>query len=479
MPERGTEVPENALEECVLTTGEITGETVTMARDGADAATFAALLESRQVTSVFQPLVHLVTGEVVGFEALSRGPKGSPFASATALFGQAAVAGLEAELDWVCLGSAFEGFSSAGAPPSTSLFVNMSVGLHLDRCPPDIQRIVARAESSMRVFIEVNDTALAADPAGVLATVDRARELGWGISVDDVASSPGCLSVLPLVSADVVKLDMRMLRQDEPGDFAPAVGPLLKYVESSGATLVVKGIESEADMQFARALGATVGQGYHLGAPGPIVGPLAAPRAVVPLIGSSREVRPVDSPREVVEENLSQRMTREAMLQIGGFFIRQALAAGTRPVVLVGQGGGEPLDAMLLHDPLPQLCDAAVLCAYFGADEPAVDLPGVRYVAVPRGDPLARQSFLVVLTDTMAVGMVGTRPVPGDSVLEVVLTQDLDTVSRLAEHLIRRIPFDDGDQVLPVALHHPAGESDPEPADTGAHHRSRWGLRRD
>lgn len=449
---------------------------------GTTTAAFAALLDNREVTSVFQPLVHLGTGEVVGYEALSRGPKGSPFASATALFGQAAVDGLEAELDWICLGSAFEAFSLAGAPPSASLFVNMSVGLHLDRCPADIQRVVGRAESSMRVFIEVNDTALAADPAGVLATVDRARELGWGVSVDDAGSSPGCLSVLPLVTADVVKLDMRMLRHDEPGDLAPAVAPLLRYVEVSGATLVVKGIESEADMQFARALGATVGQGYHLGAPEPLAGPIAPPRAVVPLIGSSRDPRAVASPREIVQDNLSQRMSSEAMLQIGGFFVRRALATGSHPVVLVGQGGGAPLCPMLLRDPMLALSGAAVLCAYFGFDEPTTEIPGVRYVAVPGGDPLTSQSFLVVLTESMAFAMVGARPVPRDPVLEVVLTQDEETVYCLAEHLIRRIPFVDGARALPIELElqRPA-ESEDRPTDqdeSSGRQRSRWGLHR-
>jgi hypothetical protein len=50
----------------------------------------------------------------------------------------------------------------------------------------------------LRVFIEVNDAALSSDPDGVLATVDRARQLGWGVSVDDVSSSPGCLAVVPV-----------------------------------------------------------------------------------------------------------------------------------------------------------------------------------------------------------------------------------------------------------------------------------------
>jgi EAL domain-containing protein (putative c-di-GMP-specific phosphodiesterase class I) len=466
----------------VLTTRETPGalDAPTGGRGTATSEAFAALVEDRLVTSVFQPLVHLATGEVVGYEALSRGPQGSPFASAAALFGQAEVDGLEAELDWVCLGSAFEAFAQAGAPPSASLFVNMSVGMHLDRCPPDIQRVVARAESSMRVFIEVNDTAIAADPGGVLATVDRARELGWGVSVDDVGSSPGCLAVLPLVSADVVKLDMRMLRHEELGDLAPAVAPLLRYVETSGATLVVKGIESDADLQFARALGATVGQGYHLGAPEPLVGAISAPRAVVPLIGSARDVRSVASPRELVEDNLSHRMTSEAMLEIGGFFVRRAVATGSSPIVLVGQGGGRPLDAMFLQEPMAGLRESAVLCALFAFDAPTNELPGVRFVYVPGDDPLARESFLVILTESMAIAMVGIRPVPSDAVLEVVLTQDDETVHRVAEHLIRRIPYTAGDRVLPVGggPHRPV-ETRTDTDERSPHTRSRWGLRRD
>ena len=448
---------------------------------------FATLVRDRDVTSVFQPMVHLGTGDVVGYEALSRGPHGTPFASAATLFGQAAVDGLEAELDWVCLGSAFEAFSEAGAPPSSSLFVNMSVGLHFDKCPSDIQRIVSRAESSMRVFIEVNDTALAADPAGVLETVDRARELGWGVSVDDVASSPGCLAVLPLVQADVVKVDMRLLRPEGGGDLAPAIAPLLRYVESSGATLVVKGIESEADMQFARALGATVGQGYHLGAPEPLTEQLRAPRAVVPLIGSVRDAHEFSSPREVVEDNLSQRMTTETMIHIGSFFVRRALATGSSPVVLIGQGAGGPLDSQLASATMTRLRESAVLCALFGFDAPAQHIPGVRYVAVPGSDPLRRQAFLVVLTESMTFAMVASRPDAGEAVVEVVQTQDEEMVYLLAEHLIRRIPRGDGMQVRAVErdLVHAADSDEPTepPAGSGsapaARQRSRWGLRRD
>ena len=414
----------------------------------ADSVAFATILSERQVTSVFQPLVDLATGEIVGYEALCRGPEGSRFASPAQLLHQAELDGLQSMLNWICLGSAFEAFFRAGAPRSASLFVNVSVGLRIDECPPDIHQIVARAQSSLRVFIELSDAALASDPQGVLATVDRARQLGWGVSVDDVSSSPGCLSVLPLLSADVVKLDMRMLQRNSPGDFAPSLGPLLKYVESNSVTLIVTGIETAAETKLARALGATLGQGYRLGKPATLSGPIAAPRAIVPLFGVSRRSRGATVLREIVEEAPSHNMTAEALLEIGGFFIRQALTARSRPVVLIRHPNGLSLDAVFHVDTLDQLRETAVLSAVFGPPSVSKVLPGWRHVVVSPGDPLRNQAFLVLLTDSIAVGIVATRWMPHEDLFDVMLTQDAGTVYRLADHLIRRMPSADGDEIM-------------------------------
>lgn len=413
----------------------------------ADSEEFATILRERQITSVFQPLVHLASGEIVGYEALCRGPEGSRFASPAQLLRQAEIDGLQSDLNWVCLASAFEAFFAAGAPKSASLFVNVSVGLRLDQCPPDIYQIVARAQSTLRVFIEFNDDALASDPEGVLATVDRARQLGWGVSVDDVSSSPGCLSVLPLMAADVVKLDMRVLQRDEPGDFAPSLGPLLKYVENTGVTLIVTGIETAAEARLARALGAVMGQGYRFGVPARLEGRVSAPRAVIPLFDYLRHSRALNSPWEIAKSKPSQTMSSGDLLEIGGFFIRQAIVARSRPVVLIRQGNGLALDSIFEVDKLEQLRDSAVLCAVFGPRGVSRLLPGWRHVVVPGGDPLRNQVFLVLLTDSIAVGLVATRLIEHHDLFEVVLTQEPEIVYHLADHLIRRMPMIDGEEI--------------------------------
>src|SRR3954468_19875153 len=52
--------------------------------------------------SVYQPIVNLDTTEVVGYEALARGPEGSPLERPDRLFATAHACGLLTELEWAC-----------------------------------------------------------------------------------------------------------------------------------------------------------------------------------------------------------------------------------------------------------------------------------------------------------------------------------------------------------------------------------------
>lgn len=170
-----------------------------MATTAVDGVTLARVLSDRAVHMVFQPIVDLASGQVVGLEALARGPADSTMESPGALFGAARAEGRTAELDWVCRAAAFRALMEADVPPSMSLFVNVEPESLSAECPADLAPVVRRAESLLRVFVEVNDRALAADPAGLLAAADRAREMGWGIAVDDVGSSRAPIAMLPVL----------------------------------------------------------------------------------------------------------------------------------------------------------------------------------------------------------------------------------------------------------------------------------------
>jgi len=401
---------------------------------------FAELLDARRVAPQFQPVLDLSSGQVTGLEALARGPQDSPFASPAALFAAAARAGRVAELDWVCRVAAFRAVLDAGLPSSLSLFVNVDADSLSAPCPPDLLGALARAESQLRVFVEVNDRALAAEPASLLTAVDRAREHGWGVAVDDVGASRGCLALLDVIQPDVVKLDLRILAGSAPEHAALVVGHVQRHVERTGACLLAEGLETEDDVRFARALGARFGQGHHVGRPAPLAGRYPHPAAVLPVLGR----RSVDVPSATLSEQLDPavvpvRMTRTQLSRLLQLAVHRAGAASGRPLVLAGLGRADEVAASDLQL-LAGLDGEALLLVMFGAGVTERPARGVRGVRLRSIDPLARERFVVTLTEDSCAALVA-RPVEDSrGEFDVVSTQDEVTVQRLARWLVRRMP---------------------------------------
>src|SRR3712207_1593397 len=129
------------------------------------------------------------------------------------------------------------------------------------------------APGGLRVDIEITERALATRPAELLRTVERVRSVGWGVAVDDVGAEAMSLAFMPLLRPDGIKLDLRLV-QERPG---PAIAEIMNAVnahaERTGSVVLAEGIEDEAHLATARALGATLGQGWFFGRPGP--GPVA------------------------------------------------------------------------------------------------------------------------------------------------------------------------------------------------------------
>jgi len=69
------------------------------------------ILDRRSVHTVFQPIIRIGSGEIIGYESLSRPPPGAPFADATELFNSAIRHCLITELELLCFERALERFA--------------------------------------------------------------------------------------------------------------------------------------------------------------------------------------------------------------------------------------------------------------------------------------------------------------------------------------------------------------------------------
>ncbi len=401
------------------------------------------VLGSRSVRSVFQPIVELDTGRVVAYEALARGPAG-PLHSPDALFAAARDAGRLGELDAACRRAAFEGAVKQGLLAPLTVFVNVEPEV-LDRAPlRDLLAIAEAAPGELRVVMEITERALATRPAELLYTVERVRDLGWGVALDDVGAEAASVAFMPLLRPDVVKLDLRLV-QDRPG---PAVSEIMNavnaYAEHSGAMVLAEGIENEAHLMFARALGATLGQGWLFGRPGPGaattygVGELVLPPRLATV---SRD--PGRTPFDCLPETtILRRSPKSLLIELSKHLERAALRLGETCVVAAAFQEARHFTPSTAERYRDLVAGTGFVCA-LGEGLPAAPLPGLRGATLRADDPLLGEWDVVVLSPHFSAALLA-RDLHDDGpemerMFEYALTYERDAVVAAAHGLLSRV----------------------------------------
>src|SRR6188472_4163052 len=207
------------------------------------ASPLAELLAAGGVRSVYQPVVALPDRRVVAYEALARGPVGSPLESPGALFGAAAAEGTTADLDRACRAAAVDGALGA-LDPSTALLVNVEPDV-LDPVPAAAAPLLERAKGELSVIAEITERRLTHRPAELLRAVAALRRRGWGIALDAVGADWRSIALMPFLRPDVVKLDMRLVQEPFGAEAAALVRAVRVYADETVAAILAEGIETE------------------------------------------------------------------------------------------------------------------------------------------------------------------------------------------------------------------------------------------
>jgi EAL domain-containing protein (putative c-di-GMP-specific phosphodiesterase class I) len=389
------------------------------------------VIGARAVTPVFQPLVELATGATVGYEALARGPAGTPWESPTALFAAARTVGRDSELDWICRASAYRAALTAGL--DVTLFVNMEPAAWRTTCPPDLVPVVARAERELRIVTEMTERAIADDPSALLAATAANRAAGLGVALDDVGSDPMSLALMPFVHPDVVKLDMGLLHSPEDPYTAHVVAAVAAYAEATGATVLAEGVETAEHESTARTMGATIVQGWRYGRPSPALHPALpwSPRIPQPQVAHGTPYGIVSAHRPVVE------VTKAALMPISRHL--EALAGEGEVLLACFQDARHFTPATAVR--FTRIARSSPLVAALGvglADEPA---PGVRGASLDPADPLRGEWNVIVVGPYHAAALVardlGDSGPDRDRRFAFAITHNRDLVIAAARSLLR------------------------------------------
>ena len=400
------------------------------------------ILAGDLIRSVYQPLVDLDGGGIVAYEALARGPAGSILESPEALFETALATGREVELDWACRVAAVDGAIRAGLPSSIALFINIEPSSLGRPVPAANQETLERARQELHIVLEITERALAARPAELLAAAEKLRATGWAIALDDVGAEDASAAFMPLLRPDVIKLDLGLIQGGSSARAAAQLSAVIAEAERTGAIILAEGIETEKHELTARALGATIGQGWRFGRPA------ALPERFdlhAESLGSLRLLDTTISPTpiEAVFPGRRPRIaTKRDLIGLSRHLERWANAVPGGAVVLAALQDAQYLTPATERQYL-QLAASSPLVALFGAGLSAEPVPGVRGATLRADDPLRGQWHVVVLGPHFAGALVarelGDTGPDMDRRFEYLITFDRETVIRAARSLMVRI----------------------------------------
>lgn len=226
--------------------------------DVLDGARTRAIIAERAFLPVFQPIVELTSGVVVGYEALTRFVAGSP---PDRVFGEASRAGLALELEAATLGSILE--ASAALP--TSAWLNLNVSPEFVLAGEPLASIIARWGGQL--VLELTEHVAISDYAALRAALHRLGPL-IRLAVDDAGAGFASLRHILELRPDYVKLDRSIVHgvHRDPARQALVAG-MVHFAAKTGMVLVAEGVETDAEARRLSGLGVLLAQGYRFGRP--------------------------------------------------------------------------------------------------------------------------------------------------------------------------------------------------------------------
>ncbi|PTS83534.1 diguanylate phosphodiesterase [Pseudomonas sp. HMWF032] len=223
-----------------------------------------------QPLAVFQPFIDTATGRIAGVEALARlrsadgrlhsaGPLFSdPKTPPTAL----------RRLDRAVREQALTRFHEA--PQDWFLSLNISPRwisrLRPEQALPSLKQLQRSGIDPARIVFEI--TELGGASSRLPGVVERYREAGARIAIDDFGAGYSQLDRVLALQPDILKLDMRLFQQAaRGGPSSEIVKALAQMAEKTGCWIIAEGVETEAELDFALECGARYVQGYLFAKP--------------------------------------------------------------------------------------------------------------------------------------------------------------------------------------------------------------------
>jgi diguanylate cyclase (GGDEF)-like protein len=226
------------------------------------------LLEGGSITTMFQPIVSLDDGEVMGYEALARPEGFAAMDSVEPVFEAARIGGRIRDLDWLCRRRAVE--EAMRLPADKPLFLNISAAALLDPIHGVDQLLMLlnnAGRAPTTVVLEITEHERIRDYDILARVLASYRAEGIRFALDDVGEGHSTLQLLAASSSEFLKLGRSLTMTSTKVGSRAAMDATMAFARVSGAVVIAEGVENEFVADLMKAGGIRLGQGFGLGKP--------------------------------------------------------------------------------------------------------------------------------------------------------------------------------------------------------------------
>jgi EAL domain-containing protein (putative c-di-GMP-specific phosphodiesterase class I) len=232
------------------------------------------LIQQRTVQALFQPILDLGSGNMLGWELLSSGVVAGMAVGAEEMFQLAEELGRAPELSQLCreLGV---GAAERLGQNRPRVFVNTHP--HELQNPTTLLATVGALREQapqVELVLEIHEGAVA-DVGQLRELADALRTNGVGLAFDDFGIGQSRLLELAASPPDYLKFAKQLIQglDEAPGERVALISSLVNMARSLGSQPIAEGIERQAELDRCRDLGFQGVQGYLIGYPMPAGGP--------------------------------------------------------------------------------------------------------------------------------------------------------------------------------------------------------------